>query len=193
MDLLDDFTNELEIGVIFACKVKDGYVACLTVAVETTITLLQPRWIPWDVEVKNQPGGLLKVQSFRGNIGGNQDTNRVVGIVEGFNHFSAVKLTCQGPATIEHANTRFVVLREFLLKAAVEVVELGLVLGENDEALIVAPVLRVPPLLLHEQMLPDDLHEALKPRVCLGGFQCSIKPSQPKTIERLIDVTHFDL
>ena len=69
---------------------KDCHVARLPVAVKTTITLFEPRGIPRDVKVEDQPGSFLKIEALRSNICGNQYADWVVGIVERFNYFSPV-------------------------------------------------------------------------------------------------------
>src|ERR1700689_3146566 len=61
MNLLDYLADKLEIGIVFASEVKHRHIACLSVAIKATVSLFEPRGIPWDVEVEDHPRSLLKV------------------------------------------------------------------------------------------------------------------------------------
>lgn len=82
MDLLHDALDEAEVGVIFAGEVEDGDVARLAVAVEAAVALFEAGRVPGDFVVEDVAGGRLEVEAFGGGVGGEQDADRVVGLVE---------------------------------------------------------------------------------------------------------------
>ena len=64
--------EELEIRVIVAHKVKDRYIACLTMPIQAAVPLLEASRIPRHVIVQQKARALLEVHSFRCRVRSNE-------------------------------------------------------------------------------------------------------------------------
>jgi hypothetical protein len=74
---------------------------------------------------------------------------------------------------------------EFALESKEEVVERSLVLGENDQPLVVFPLLAVAQVLRH------DFQEPVEPRVCIRYAQRPVGSGEPKTIQSMVNRRNF--
>lgn len=116
-DLGKDFGEELEVGVVFAGEMEDVDVAGLAVAIETSVALVEAGGVPGDVEMEQEAGGLLEVLAFGGGVGGDENANGVVGIVEGLLDVLAVAFG-EFAAAVEDAEAVFGFVGEVLAEAA---------------------------------------------------------------------------
>ena len=119
--------------VLVAYKVMDGHVPGLAVPVEPSVSLLELGWVPGAVVVEHVAGRTLEVETLGRCISGEQDTHRPARVVEGA--FDKIPLNLFHPA--EEREEALLVMA--LPHAAYQIVEGGLVLGEDHEPLIVAP------------------------------------------------------
>ena len=126
---------QIRIGI--ADKVVHSHVSRLAVAVEPAVALLQPRRVPRAVVVQQVAGGAVQIEALGGGVGGDEDTHLRGRVVERRLDVLATRLVhafrSAGPEQREHSIGRVAVAQ-----ASGEVVERGLVLGEDDQAFVVA-------------------------------------------------------
>ena len=164
-----DVVEEANVRVRLAVEVVHRDVAGLAVAVEATVALLQSRRVPGAVVVKQVARGPVQVQSLGGGVGGDEDPDPGVGIVEGGLH------TVAGggvhAARPPHAEERQdPVLGVAPPQAVGEVVQRGLVLREDDQPLVVAEPVAGAQQLLHERDQPVEAR-------VVGGLALGRRPS----------------
>ena len=111
-----------------------GHVAGLTITVEPAVTLLQPRGVPGAVEMQQVARGAMQVETLGGGVGGDQNAHLRRRIVERrLDVLSAGLVHAVGTAAAKQCEHP--VFRVPLPQATGKIVECGLVLGEDDQAL----------------------------------------------------------
>ena len=139
----DHVGEEADVAVLAAVEVfagvevVHGHVAGLSVAVESAVPLFQPRRVPRTVVVEQVASGPVEVEPLGSGVGGDQDAHFGVGIVE--RGLDAVPLGRPHAGGSSHAKQGEDPVRRILPSQPVgEVVQRGLVLGEDDEPFVVA-------------------------------------------------------
>ena len=134
--LADHVIEKAKVGVGVADEVVHRHVAGLPVAVEPAVSLLQPRGVPGTVVVQQIAGGAMQVEALGRGVGGDQNAHLRTRVVERrLDVLPAGLVHAFGTAAAEQRE--HTVLRVPLPQAAGQVVEGGLVLGEDDQALAV--------------------------------------------------------
>ena len=135
--LADHVVEKAQIGIGIADEVVHRHVAGLAVAVEPAVALLQSRRIPGAVVVQQVTGGAVQVEALGRGVGGDENAHRRGRIVERRLDVLAARLVhalrAAGPEERQHP-----IGGVALPQAPGQTVEGGLVLREDDQALIVA-------------------------------------------------------
>ena len=180
--LADHVGDEPQVRIVVAGEVVDEDVARLTVPVEAAVSLIEPGRVPGDLVVEQQPGSFLKVETFRGGIGGDENPYRVVRAVERVLDPGALLLA---HATVQDQDGGAVVI-EFALEAFLQVIEGRLVLGEDDEPFVLSPA------ICRAQLLPNELEQALETSVDLGQHWRRVLHRVDAEVRKgLVDGCHF--
>ena len=134
--LADDVREEGQVLVLVGDEVEDGDVAGLAMPVETTVALLDARRVPGAVEVQQVAGGALQVEALGCSVGGDEHAHRVERVVEAVLHVAALDVVHSAEerqhaiGSVPRAQTSH------------KIVQRGLVLGEDDDPLVLAPAVR---------------------------------------------------
>ena len=132
LDLLGDIEKKVQVFLFVAPEVMHAHVPNLPVAGHAPVPLLDLRWRPGDVVVNDPATRLLHVDAFRGGIGRQEQTNRSGGVLElGLDCLELVKVH----AAVEQSER--VLVEPFLKQTLLQVEQCLLVLGEDDQPLVV--------------------------------------------------------
>ena len=148
--LADHMAEKAQVRIGIADEVVHRHVAGLAVAVEPAVALLKARRVPGAVIVQQVAGGSVQVETLGRGVRGDEHAHRRGRVVERRLDVLAARLVhalgASGSEQSEHP-----VGGVALPQAPGEVVEGGLVLREDDQALVVAELAARAEQALHER------------------------------------------
>ncbi len=136
MHFFHELGQEVQVRIGVAGEMEYGDISCLSVAVKAPVTLFQAGGIPRTIEMQDVTRRFLQVESFRGGISGNQNTQFISLVIEALPDVFALGLV---HPSIEDGNAPALLVFASFLQTPQQIVLRGLVFGENDQALIIPP------------------------------------------------------